>query len=88
MNATKESIKLCLGKDIIKEKAVLKKNITNNVVDTVSQLKPNKNVKMITSLNDPKVNKTVARISNDLYSVPINKLQKTKKVDDESVRKI
>ena len=88
MNATKESIKLCLGKDIIKEKAVLKKNITNNVVDTVSQLKPNKNVKMITSLNDPKVNKIVARISNDLYSVPIDKLQKTKKVDDESVRKI
>ena len=88
MNATKESIKLCLGKDIIKEKAVLKKNITNNVVDTVSQLKPNKNVKIITSLNDPKVNKIVARISNDLYSVPIDKLQKTKKVDDESVRKI
>ena len=88
MNATKESIKLCLGKDIIKEKAILKKNIANNVVDTVSQLKPNKNVKMITSLNDPKVNKIVARISNDLYSVPIDKLQKTKKVDYKSVRKV
>ena len=88
MNATKERIKLCLGKDIIQEKAVSKKNITNNVVDTVSKLKPNKNVKMITSLNDLKVNKTVALISNDLYSVPINKLQKTKKVDNESVRKI
>ena len=55
MNAENESIKLCLKKDIIQEKAVLKKNFTNNKVYTVAQLKPNKNVKIIPLLNDPKV---------------------------------
>ena len=55
MNTENESIKLCLKKDIIQEKAVLKKNFTNNKVYTVDQLKPNKNVKIIPLLNDPKV---------------------------------
>ena len=55
MNAENESIKLCLKKDIIQEKVVLKKNFTNNKVYTVAQLKPNKNVKIIPLLNDPKV---------------------------------
>ena len=36
MNAENESIKLCLKKDIIQEKAVLKKNINNKVIDTVA----------------------------------------------------
>lgn len=79
MKTANESIILCLEKDIIQGKAVLKKNINNNVINTVVQLKPNENVKMITSLNDPKVNKIVARIANDVYSVSRDKLQKTKK---------
>ena len=36
MNTENESIKLCLKKDIIQEKAVLKKNFTNNKVYTVA----------------------------------------------------
>ena len=76
MNGANESIILCLHKDIIQEKVALKNNITNNKIYNVAQINPNKNVKMIPSLNNP----------NDLYSIPIDKLQKTKKVDDESVR--
>ena len=37
---------------------------------------------MITSLNDPKVNTIVARIANDLYSITTDKLQKTKKAEE------
>ena len=43
---------------------------------------------MIPSLNNPKVKTIVARISNNLYSIPTDKLQKTKKANDKSVRKI